>query len=149
MSTPTTNPIDIPLMLGRLVPLAEYHWKGSGFGLYSDIGEWRTPEIPKPSEAEVYAEWDIYLVEKAQHDAALAQRIADFGDLIQNKAPGAITAINNELADIDSDLTALAAASTLAAVKPIVQNMLNRQKTTNQRVLAMVKAWLRVADFIS
>lgn len=149
MATPTTTKIDIPLMLGRLVPTAEYHWKGNGYGTYADIGEWRSPEIPKPTESAVYAEWDVYLAQKAQIDAALAQRVADFADLIQNKAPGAITAINGELTDIDSDLAALAAASTLADVKPLVQHMLNRQKVNDQRMLVMVKAWLRVADFIS
>jgi hypothetical protein len=59
-------PIDIPLVLGRLAPLAEYHWKANGWGTYSDIGEWRSPDIDKPTEAEVYAEWDLYLKEQTQ-----------------------------------------------------------------------------------
>lgn len=64
MPTPFTEKIDIPLMLWRIKPEAEYHWKGSGYGTYADIGEWRSPDIPKPTEAEVYAEWDVYLKEQ-------------------------------------------------------------------------------------
>lgn len=63
--TPTTAKIDIPLILGRLCPTAEFHWKGNGWGTYAEIGEWRSPDIPKPSEAEVYAEWDKHLAEMA------------------------------------------------------------------------------------
>ena len=62
--TPFETKIDIPLMLWRLQPTAEFHWKGNGFGTYADIGEWRSPEIPKPTEAEIYAEWDQYRVEQ-------------------------------------------------------------------------------------
>lgn len=66
MATPPTAKIDIPLMLWRLVPMAEFHWKASGWGTYADIGEWRSLEIKKPSEAEVYVEWDVYLVEQVK-----------------------------------------------------------------------------------
>lgn len=62
--TPTSTPINIQAMVLRLQPLARFHWKGDIVGLYSDIGEWRTPEIPKPTEAEVYAEWDIFQAEQ-------------------------------------------------------------------------------------
>lgn len=66
VTTSLNTKIDVPLILGRLVPAAEYHWKGSGYGSYADIGEWRSPGIPKPSEAAVYAEWDVYLAEQAR-----------------------------------------------------------------------------------
>lgn len=70
MATPVTAKIDIPLVLWRLVPTAEYLWKGNGPGLYADIGEWRSPDIPKPTEVQVYAEWDKYLTEKTASDSA-------------------------------------------------------------------------------
>lgn len=77
MPTPLETRIDVPLMLSRLVPSAEFHWKGNGWGTYADIGQWRSPEIPKPSEAEVYAEWDQFLLERGgeqeKEDAARAQ----------------------------------------------------------------------------
>lgn len=64
-TTPTTEKIDVPLMLWRINPAAAYHWKGNGYGTYDDIGDWRSPDIPQPTEAEVYAEWDKYLKEQS------------------------------------------------------------------------------------
>ncbi|MBA3867793.1 MAG: hypothetical protein H0X30_01415 [Anaerolineae bacterium] len=64
--TSSDTKIDIPRVLGRLAPTAEYHWKGNGWGTYADIGEWRSPLIPKPSEVAVYAEWDLCLAEQAK-----------------------------------------------------------------------------------
>lgn len=66
MATSTTTKIDIPLMVWRLAPKGEFHWKGNGYGTYADIGEWRSPEITKPTEGAVYAEWDVYQAEQAQ-----------------------------------------------------------------------------------
>lgn len=66
MTTPYTDKIDMPLVLWRINPAMEYHWKASGWGTYADIGEWRSPDIPKPTEAAVYAEWDVYLIEQGQ-----------------------------------------------------------------------------------
>lgn len=65
MATPTTTPIDIQAMVLRLQPEAQFQWTGDVLGLYAQIGEWRTPQIPQPTEAEVYAEWDIFQAEQA------------------------------------------------------------------------------------
>lgn len=51
-------------MVRRLRPGCDFHWKGDIRGFYSEIGDWRTPDISKPSEAEVYAAWDAYLEEQ-------------------------------------------------------------------------------------
>ena len=66
--------IDWQLILWRLRPTSEYHWKGdSSNGTYADIGEWRDPETTKPTEQECLDEWDVYLIEKAALDAEEAQ----------------------------------------------------------------------------
>lgn len=69
MTTPFDTRIDMPLVLQRLRPNSEYHWKSDGWGTYADIGEWRDPHTAKPTEAELYAEWDVYLAEVARQTA--------------------------------------------------------------------------------
>lgn len=135
MSTPTTTKIDILLMLGRLVPLAEYGWKGNGYGLYSDIGDWRSPSIQKPTEAAIYAEWDVYLTEKAALDAALAQRLADFQEILGAKA-------DNAIATIDNEITVLNGTPTNAQVIAIL-------KANDQRQKAIIKAFQHLLDILS
>lgn len=81
--TPFTTPIDMPLALARLVPTAEYHWKGNGWGIYADIGDWRSPDIAKPTEAEVYGEWDKYLAEQVQVDKQAAAASSQLEALLQ------------------------------------------------------------------
>lgn len=70
MATVTATKIDIPLILGRLRPTSEYHWKGDGLGVYADIGEWRDKTTIPPTEKEVYDDWDRYVTEKAQKETA-------------------------------------------------------------------------------
>src|SRR3990172_3770213 len=60
---------DIRLVLGRLRPSSEYHWKGGPFDDYSQIGEWRDLLTAKPTLAEIETEWNVYLTEKAAADA--------------------------------------------------------------------------------
>ena len=67
----TTQPIDIRYIVSRLAPGAEFHWKGADFGTYDDIGQWRSPDIPKPTEKEVYAEWDKYQAQLKQQEQIL------------------------------------------------------------------------------
>lgn len=67
----TTQPIDMRYIVSVLAPGAEFHWKGAEFGIYADIGEWRSPDIPKPSEVEVYAEWERYQVRIQARDTIL------------------------------------------------------------------------------
>lgn len=74
---------------------------------------------------------------------------SDYLDLMMNKALAAITAIESELTAIDNDRTALAAAGTLAAVKPLVDNMLVRQKANEQRLEAIIKALLHLGDVVT
>lgn len=69
MTTPFDTPIDMPVVLQRLRPNSEYHWKSDGWGTYADIGEWRDSHTTKPTEAELYAEWDIYRAEIARQTA--------------------------------------------------------------------------------
>lgn len=59
-------------------------------------------------------------------------------------ADNAITAIGNELTAITADGTALTAAGSLAAVKPIVQNILDRQAAMDTRQRAIIKALKRI-----
>lgn len=66
MATKYDTPIDMPIVLQRLRPGSEYHWKGDGWGTYADIGDWRDPHTTKPTEAELYAEWDLYQAEVAR-----------------------------------------------------------------------------------
>lgn len=134
MSTPTTTKIDILLMLGRLVPKAEYGWKGNGYGVYADIGDWRNAALPKPTEAQIYAAWDTYLSEKAQSDAVLAARLADFQEVIGAKADSALTAI-------DAEITLLNGAPSNAQVIAIL-------KANEQRQRAVIKAFQHLVDIL-
>ena len=66
--------IDWRLVLGRLRPKSEYHWRGNGLDdTYASVGEWRDPNTTKPPEQECLDEWEVYLVEKAAEDADEAQ----------------------------------------------------------------------------
>lgn len=135
MSTLLDTKIDIPLMLSRLAPTAEYHWRGNGYGLYSDIGEWRSPDILKPTEAEVYAEWDIYLLERDQHWAQSIQRAADFQAMVNTKGSAVISAINDEL-------TLLNGTPTNAQIIAVL-------KANEQRQRAIIKALQYLADLLN
>ena len=66
--------MDIRLILGRLRPSSEYHWKGGAFDDYSQIGEWRDLSNAKPTLADIEAEWAIYLSEKAIQDTFEAEK---------------------------------------------------------------------------
>lgn len=89
MPTPFTTPIDIQFIVRRLRPGCDFHWKGDIRGFYAEIGDWRTPDIMKPTEAEVYAEWDVYLQEQ------------------QNTVKSRVTAEKIEAAETVDDLKAL------------------------------------------
>lgn len=72
---------------------------------------------------------------------------ADLQTLL-NQADAAITTIGTELTAIASDVTALAAAGTLGAVKPIVQNMLDRQTAMDTRQRAIIRALKRMRHLL-
>lgn len=59
-------------------------------------------------------------------DLVLQLRLTDYQNLVNNAA-SIITQLNNGISANASDVTAFAAASTFAAAKPIVANMLNRE----------------------
>jgi hypothetical protein len=111
MATPFTTPIDIQLMIGRLAPGAAFHWKGGIVGLYSDIGQWRTPSIPQPSEADIYAEWDTYLAEQSAQKAIFDELKADYQsavgvvytDLTNVQLKAVLAACLYKLGGIDKD----------------------------------------------
>lgn len=65
--------------------------------------------------------WTTLEQERANKETARAQRKADRDELLGQKADAAIQAIGD-------DLIALAAAGSLAAVKPLVENLLRRQR---------------------
>lgn len=74
------------------------------------------------------------------------QDASDKSDLqtMLNQADTAIDAITAELVVIAADVSSLTAATTLAQVKPIVQNMLDRQAATDIRQRAIIRALKRM-----
>lgn len=114
----TTQPIDIRFIVSRLAPGAEFHWKGLDFGTYADIGEWRSPDIPKPAESEVYAEWDRY-----QAQTLAQQRVL-------NALNTSITGLNV----YQMDITALRACVALL--------MLKANAITLEGVIKPIDEWL-------
>lgn len=100
---------------GRIV-----HWRYTAdrHGLYEGI----VPEdFTLPAKATLDALWTTLEAERTAREAAKAQRAADLREVLGAKAAAALTAI-------DADLAALAAATTLAQVRPIIENLLRRQK---------------------
>lgn len=65
----TLQEVDIRLVLERLRPRAEYHWKGdtdTGYAALSEaVGDWRDVTSTLPTEAELLAEWEVCLSEQA------------------------------------------------------------------------------------
>jgi hypothetical protein len=61
---------DYRLMLARLRPTSEYHWRGGADDDYSAIGEWRDPNTTKPTKAQLDAEWAAYQQEQADAQTA-------------------------------------------------------------------------------
>lgn len=59
--------VDIRLVLYRLRPTSEYHWKGTqDFGNTLEvIGEWRDPNTTKPTQTEILIEWEVYQREQS------------------------------------------------------------------------------------
>jgi hypothetical protein len=123
VATPFTTKIDIPLALGRINPEMQYHWRGDGYGVYADIGEWRTPAIPKPTEAQVYAEWDAYLAEKTANETAdttLRNQIVSLAQSAVGVSIDALTA-NQRNALIAIMLYKAGALTNTGLVKPLNQ----------------------------
>ena len=153
--------IDWQLVIWRLRPTSEYHWKGdSSNGTYADIGEWRDPETTKPTEQECLDEWDVYLVEKVITDAEETQfeeneTIArtgwkDLGDWIVTFTPDeAELYVRNQIFDgiepsaldtwIDTNVTDLASART--ALKFIGANIMTIR--TILSIIAKVILYIR------
>jgi len=77
----TIQDVDIRLVLDRLRPDSEYGWFPDGdsfenpdFGHTLGAVAWRDPNTAKPSEAEVIAEWEAYLQERAVQEEAEQER---------------------------------------------------------------------------
>lgn len=141
MSTAFTEPIDIQGMILRLQPDARFHWKGGILGVYADVGEWRTPSIQQPTETQVYAEWDVYLIEKAQEDTLIASDIAKItAAKVKAKAIPNWATWNETTAlgwfDPKLNDATVDAISSLAAAKPILKDLI----TVNRALIRMVIA---------
>ena len=82
---------DIPLILGRLRPNAEWGWTGDGT-TYSDPShiDWRDPVQTEPSESEMETEWTAILAEEAQKLTVRQQLKAEY-DLIDGLTVAALT----------------------------------------------------------
>lgn len=73
--------IDVRLVLGRLRPTSEYHWKGGrgdkGYAALSEaIGAWRDEQTSPPTEAELIAEWEAYTAEQDAAEQSTAEAVA-------------------------------------------------------------------------
>lgn len=100
---------------GRIV---KWRYTGDRHGLYEGI----VPEdFTLPPKATLDALWTTLEAERTARETAAAQRKADARELIGAKAQTA-------LANIDQDIIDLAAATTLAQIRPIVDRMLKRQR---------------------
>lgn len=57
---------DIPLILSRIRPAADWHWRGDG-STWSDPADldWQDPVQVEPDETEMGADWTAYLAEQA------------------------------------------------------------------------------------
>lgn len=86
---------------------------------------------------------------RSPEQTALAQRKADLLEIISTKADTAIATIGTELTTLASDETALAAAASLAAVKPIVADILAIMKAQDIRQRALLKGIQRLADLVT
>ncbi len=103
---------------------------------------WNDPVLVEPTEAEIIAEWDVYRSELQQAAQDAAQREADLRTL-EDAAIG-LAQIAAERTQIASGLTALAAATTLAQVKPIVNAMLQGMDNIEMRQAEIIKAVSRL-----
>lgn len=141
MATPTTTPIDIQFIILRLQPEAQFQWTGDVLGLYSEVGEWRSLGIPQPTEAEVYAEWDVYLAEKAAREALELEdssKVENAKTSARNIPNWATWDEATALAWFDDRLSAadIDGIASLAEAKPILKDM----ATVNRALIRMVLA---------
>lgn len=123
-------------------------------------GEQTTRALTPQEVADRDAQRAAAEIEITARDTALAAVLADLSPVASSQITAALaqiateqTAITNGQAAITADLTALAAAATLAQVKPLMQNLLQRQNTmltgmSNQRdrEAKIIKALARLAD---
>lgn len=116
-----STPIDIRYIVSLLAPGAEFHWKGPEFGTYADIGDWRSPDIPKPTEVEVYARWGVYQQELAQQKIADKLRESTREELRKLDIPAVLQAI-------DTDIAALQKTPSVEQQSSILVNLLKRQQ---------------------
>lgn len=142
MATPTTTKIDIPLILGILAPSAEYHWKGDGWGVYADIGAWRSPAIPQPSESEIYVAWDAYLISSAAEAANAANDTAKVTSARVNAKSIPNWATWNEAQTLawiagKFDATTISNITTLAQAKPVMNDMATAITALARMVIAL------------
>lgn len=126
---PIIQDVDIQFVIGRLRPTSEYHWMGSqttGNTLDEVLGEWRDPNTLPPTEAEIVAEWEVFLAEQA----AIEQELAT----IAGDKSGLRSGVDTRILEIDTDIVALPAATT-AETKQIIARILR----TQQRILKYLR----------
>ncbi len=111
--------MDIPLVLGRLYPNAEWGWLGSYVG--PDIGkyellDWRDKAQAKPKLAEIEAAWpDVEAALLAEQQAAVKVEATLAESVTQSAAiPGWATWTEQQVIDhIQTNVTDLASAKTV------------------------------------
>lgn len=119
-----TTIIQLPAVPGDISTAAEFErffWPLI-FHIPAVSGVTRVNNIP----TELIYENDLTPQQQAEVAEAIAAHLAIANGKIQN----VLDLIGQRRAQIANDLTALTAATTLAAVKPIVQRMLNAEDTT-------------------
>lgn len=95
--------------------------------------------------AQIQTQLQSIIVAHDATDYEEQEKITDFASL-QQMAAAALTQILNNYNDNQADITALAAATTLAQVKPIVTRMLNREAsslTREDKIVRVLKHLVR------
>lgn len=101
--------VDYRLMLSRLRPGSEYHWKGTSDTptdqeAFDAIGEWRDPNTTKPTKAALDTEWVVYQQELTAAAATATAARADQLEFLGIKLTGHLADIAADLAEIDMDI---------------------------------------------
>ena len=157
--------MDIRLVISRLRPGASYHWLGNDDGKdgYEAIGDWRDMS-EKPTEQECLAEWEIVLQERAAQEivdeeirfmvAAAKQQKVELLSLPNWATWTALEAetnieqlITNGIPQ-DTAEAAVAAASNIASLRPILTNLVKSVYAINTILKAMAKCIVFIRDIL-
>lgn len=107
---------------------------------------WVHPTLPPPTLEQLEAEWVLLQAERAVEAEADQERQRDMSELKGAKVTAALAQIVQEREQIAAGKTALAAASSLAQVRPIIEGMLTILDRMEVRQERIIKALWRVAD---